>query len=135
MSRSAGDRNLREEGLGRDGGFTLLEAVIAIALIGTAIVISSAFLNTLIVSADRLALQTGLLHEVESASEMMRAGLIPLETGILQTTGGAAPEGLVLTAIVEPRDVPGLYSVTLRAECPFRGQRISRTLVTAIWRP
>jgi prepilin-type N-terminal cleavage/methylation domain-containing protein len=120
----------------QEQGFTLLESIIAIALIGTAIIISTALLNTLAISSDHLRIHMGLLHEVETTIEMMRAGLVPLESGVISTSGGdSMAKDLVVTAIVEPRDIHGLYDVTIRAECHFRSRRISRTLVTAIWRP
>ena len=135
MSRSRTDRPSPAAAQPGERGFTLLEAIVAIALVGIAILVSAAFLNALIVSADQLRIQTGLLHEVESAVEMMRADLIPLESGVLETSGLSAPEGLTVTAIVEPQSIPGLYAVTVRAECLLRGRRVSRMLQTAIWRP
>jgi len=117
-------------------GFSLVEAIVAIALVGSAIIIASAFLNTLLISSDHLRMQEGLLSELEAAGEMMRAGILPLQSGPLAVGGysGNTP-GLSLTAIVEERQPRGLYQVSLRAECSFRHRRISRTLVTEIWRP
>jgi len=119
------------------GGFSILEAVIAIALIGSALIISSAFLNTLIVSADHLSAQIELLHEIEGSLEMMRAGHIPLETGSISLTGSSSARlpGLVVTVLVEPGQRSGLYRVTFRAECSFRRRRLSRSLISEIWSP
>jgi len=120
----------------RTAGFSLVEAIVAIALVGSAIIIASAFLNTLILSSEHLRTQEALLAEIEAVSEMMRAGILPLQSGPLATGGssGRTPD-LSLTAIVEAKKPEGLYQVSLRAECSFRHRRISRTLVTEIWRP
>ena len=120
----------------RTAGFSLVEAIVAIALVGSAIIIASAFLNTLILSSEHLRTQEALLAEIEAVSEMMRAGILPLQSGPLATGGssGRTP-ALSLTAIGEAKKPEGLYQVSLRAECSFRHRRISRTLVTEIWRP
>jgi len=120
-----------------EGGFSLLEAIIAIALIGSALIISMAFLNTLAIAADHLRTQIGLMHEVEGSLELMRAGHIPLETGIINMTGNsmATLRDLRVTVLVEPEKTPGLYLVTIRAECSFRRRRLSRRLISEIWSP
>jgi len=118
-----------------EGGFSLIEAIIAIAIIGSAIIISSALLNTLVISADHLQVQEELLGEMESAVEMMRVGILPLRSGPLSIAGNSSlTPGLSLTAIVEEERM-GLYRVNIRAECSFRRRRISQSLLTEIWRP
>jgi len=116
-------------------GFSLIESVIAIALIGTALIISSALLNSLVSSSDRLRAHTEMLREIEAAVEMMRAGFVPLESGTLSSAGSndRFPD-LRVTAIVEKQDAPGLYLVILRAECSIRRNLLSRRLTTQVWR-
>lgn len=121
----------------RERGFSLIEAIVAIAIIGSAIMISAALLNTLIISADHLQTQEQLLSEIESAVEMMRAGILPLKSGPLVTGGDPKlTPGLSVTVIVEEdQNLNGLYRVSFRAECSFRRRRISQSLLTEIWRP
>jgi len=118
-------------------GFSILEAIVAIAMIGSALIISSAFLNTLIVSADHLEAHIALLHEIEGSLELMRAGLISLESGSISLTGDSSSgiQDLRLTVLVEEEDVPGLFLVTIRAECSFKKRILSRSLVSEIWKP
>jgi len=120
-----------------EGGFSILEAIVAIAIIGSALIISSAFLNILVVSADHLEAHIALLHEVEGSLELMRAGLIPLESGSISMKGNSSEglQGLRLTVLVEREDTPGLFLVTIRAECSFRRRILSRSIVSEIWRP
>ncbi|RLE17873.1 MAG: hypothetical protein DRJ65_22170 [Acidobacteria bacterium] len=116
-------------------GFTLLECVIAIALIGSALIISTGMLNTLIAAADRVEAHTEMLRELEAAVEMMRSGFLPLESGILtssETLGRFSD--LRITVVVEKQQAPGLYLVIVRAECRIRQATVSRTITTQIWR-
>jgi len=117
-------------------GFSLLEAMIAIALTGTALIISTALLNTLLHSSDHLRAHQELQTLTETGLEMMRAGFLPLKSGILPlSTGTEDTPDLVVSAVVEKTEIPGLYLVTIRAECTFRHRKISRRLPAEIWRP
>ena len=118
-----------------DRGFSLIESVIAVALIGTALIISSALLNSLVLSADRLQAHREMLREIEAAVEMIRAGFVPLESGTLSSAGSNArfPD-LRVTAVGEKQAAPGLYLVIVRAECSVRRHLISRRLTTQVWR-
>ena len=118
-----------------DRGFSLIESLIAISLIGTALIISSALLNSLVYSADHLRAHTVMLREIEASIEMMRAGFVPLESGTLSSAGSNShfPD-LRVNAVVEKQDAPGLYLVIVRAECSVRRNRVSRSLTTQMWR-
>lgn len=106
------------------------------AIVASAIIISSALLNTLVISSDHLAVQAKLLGEIESAIEMMRVGILPLESGPLGLNANSSQTpGLSVTAIVEEENPKGLYRVYIRAECSFRQRRVSQSLTTEVWRP
>ena len=77
-----------------------------------------------------------MLRELEDASEMIRGGLLPLESGIALTAGSSDrfPD-LTVTAVVVRGEAPGLYDVTLRAQCTVAQHSATRVLVTRVWRP
>ncbi len=120
----------------RERGFSLLESIVALALIGTAILIGTNLLSSLVRSSTRVQAGSEMLRELEAASEMIRGGLVPLASGIVLTAGSSDrfPD-LTVTAVVERGAVPGLYDVTLRARCTVAHHPDARVLVTRVWRP
>lgn len=118
----------------REGGFSLIEAVVAIAIIASALIISGAFLNTLASSSARLRAQTEMLRELETSMEMIRSRFLPLLSGVTVPAGSneSYPD-LVVTAVVEEREIPGLYRVMVRAECTVGRSRLTRTLTSQVW--
>ncbi len=120
----------------QERGFSLLESVVALALIGVSILVGTAFLNSMVRSSTRVQAGSELLRELEAAAEMLRAGLVPLESGIVAASGPSDrfPD-LTVTALVERGEVQGLYDVTLSARCSVAHGEASRVLVTRVWRP
>ena len=128
MKSAPPDRDLQ-------AGFSLVEAILAVAIIGAVLVISMSFLSTLVGSAARVQAQSEMLRELEAGLEMMRAGFLPLESGTLVSPGSSRSlPDLEVTAVVEKVDVPGLYRITVHANCTYRRSRISRSITTQVWR-
>lgn len=120
----------------RQGGFSLLECVAALALMGFAMLVATSLLTVLAKSTTRTRVNLVMLHELESAAELVRAGLLPLRTGAVSfSTAADDCRSLVITAVVEGGDVPGLYQVTLRAECDLGLTQKTRYLETQVWQP
>lgn len=117
-------------------GFSLLEAMVALVLIGIAILIATSFLDTQARSAARVRAQQVLLRQIESTMEGVRAGVIPLST---RTVASFDPSLEVLdlrtSMVVRTVGPPGLYQVEVTATGTVRGRPVSRSLTTRVWRP
>jgi prepilin-type N-terminal cleavage/methylation domain-containing protein len=120
-------------------GFSLLECLIALLLVGFAILMATALLNTMTTTAARLAAQQELLRNVETVLAGVRAGALPLSSGPIAVDPGmsSAPvSDLRLALDVEPGSLPDLYQVTVHARCSFLQNRpLHRSVTTLVWRP
>jgi len=121
-------------------GASLLEGLVALALIGIAILVAAAFLDTQAIATDRVQAQAELVLQLEAAVEGMRAGTVPLHSGALDPMPQSLPRSaevdeLALSAQILPLEPPGLVEVTLNASCRTRRGRQTKTVTTRIWRP
>ncbi len=114
-------------------GASLMEANAAIALIGMATLVGGSLLSAHPRAAARLDAQRELLRAAEATVETLRSGSLPLESTKLEAvTATALPVRVTLE--VRPRELPGLYEVAVTARGEVRGQPISRTVRTLVWR-
>lgn len=114
----------------------MIETVVALGLVGVSLLVATAYLDALSRSQHRIAAGEKMAAELEAASEMMRAGVVPLQSGAVFAAGldDEYPD-FEVTAVVADSDLPGLYDVTLKARCSVDRRTATATLQTLVWRP
>lgn len=117
-------------------GYSLLEAVVALTIVGMAILVASNALQSHAALLHRTAVREQLLHRAEDVLEELRGGVLALDGGTVvevdsrdRTARGRA------TIAVEPLDVEGLYRVTVMARTAVSGEPLAVELTTMVWRP
>lgn len=124
---------------GRQTGFSLLEVLIALMVLGVALLLGMALVlqNPRIVR--RADDERQAFRAMESTLEAVRAGAIPLLTselnGFVTAVGTPAPKDLTIGMQVDPTGLPGLYEVTLEARYSFARQKFVKRLRTMVWSP
>jgi prepilin-type N-terminal cleavage/methylation domain-containing protein len=124
---------------GRESGFSLVEVLIALVLVGTALLMGMglALQNPRIVR--RLDGERQAFRAMESTLEAVRAGAIPLKTseldGFVTAVGTPAPKDLKIDMQVDPAGTPGLFQVTLRASYGVEHRKVEKMLRTLVWSP
>jgi len=121
-----------------EGGFTLLEAVIAMAVFGFAILVAAGFLDAQISAARRLEARADLLRAAEAVLESVRGGALPLESAAVALGDEFRPLSAirVATAVeVRPCELEGLYEVEAVARTVVRSEAMAVSLTTRVWRP
>ena len=127
----------------RRAGFSLIEALVALSLLGVALLYSMALVAQEPLVERRLAAHAEAYSVLDTLHEAIRAGMaLPDRPGRLdwRELYDPPPElraarELAVWSEVETLSPPGLFRVTLRARY-FVGERsFDRTLETMIWRP
>jgi prepilin-type N-terminal cleavage/methylation domain-containing protein len=121
-----------------DNGYSLLEALAAIAIVGMGLLAASSGLQSQAMIAQRTDLQLEMLAAAEEVIEGVRADAIPLHGGRVATPFGrdVETESRVHTFLeVVPLHVEGLHEVTVTARSSLPGQHLELELVTLVWRP
>lgn len=111
-------------------GFSLVETLIALTILGIALLLGMSLLLEQPRIARRLDAQRRALSELESTMEALRSGAIPLESTRLGPSGSPA-----VVIQVTPAGPPDLYEVSLRAVYLVEGRTRERTLESLIWSP
>jgi Tfp pilus assembly protein PilV len=119
-------------------GFSLIEALIALMLVGIALLLDLGLQAQSREIEDRLAVEAELLRRAEAAIESVRAGEHPMRSGAIDPAqawpSAAAPE-LAMIMVVDGTEVPGLCRVTVRGQMRGkRGRPHDVELETLIWR-
>jgi prepilin-type N-terminal cleavage/methylation domain-containing protein len=120
-------------------GFSLLEALVALVLLGVALLLGMELLlqNPRVVR--RLDGERQAFRALESTLEAVRAGAIPLVTsdlgGFSTAVGSPAPKDLAISMQVDPAGLPGLFQVTLRATYTMDQRKVQKELQTLVWSP
>jgi len=119
------------------GGFTLIECIVALAILGVVLLMSMSAIGY----QERLALDLKVrgktLTAMEAVLESLRAGAVTVESGAVEW---AAPpptldlEGIDLTLEVTPIEPAGLYDIEIRGGYRLRGLRTERAIHTIVWR-
>jgi len=128
----------REPDRQSSAGFSLLEAVTALAIVGLALVIAAHALSAYAATIQRADVRQRLVWAAESAIESVRGGQIPLATGRVELERELKPDegaDVYLFVDVRPRDLPGLYDVRVRAWSQLPARREVVELNTMVWRP
>ena len=125
----------------RQGGFTLLEVSIALAVLLIALLGSVALAMQQPRVVRRMDATRQAVRVLEWTVEEMRAGLIPLQSTddvgwpLTSMVVGGAPPDLKVAVQVAPGPGTDLYDVTLVASYTVLGQPRTRRLETLFWHP
>lgn len=124
---------------GRESGFSLVEVLIALVLVGTALLLGMGLALQEPRIIRRLDSERQAFRAMESTLEAVRAGAIPLQTsalgGFVTAVGTPAPKELKIHMQVEPAGTPGLFQVTLRATYEVEHRKVEKMLRTLVWSP
>lgn len=139
-SRS-GEPGLRQAGL-RRGGFSLLEALVALVLIGLALLFTMSLLAQQPQIERRLTAHSEVLQVLGDLHETIRAGMrlsIGEQRLEWQSIYDAAPvlaaaDNLVVWSTVERLEPEGLYRVQLKARYFVGHRTFDHVLETMVWR-
>ena len=120
-------------------GFTLLEALVALAVVALALLLGYGFMMRQPRAMQRLDAGDEALRAIEASLETIRAGAIEIESGFLQP-GVAFPtprkaEDLMVDLEVSATETPGLFAIHLEARYRVGRSIHRRHVETLIWRP
>lgn len=119
-------------------GFTLVEALAALAIFTMAVLIAAAFLQAHVQAARRLEVRSALVRASETALEEIRGGLRPLVSSNANPNSEIAehPGREMVTSIkVDSGGVPDLYRVVVTSKSATAGRPMEVSLETMVWRP
>lgn len=122
----------------REAGFTLVEALVALALVGVALLFDLGLQLQARAAREALEREADLLRRVEAVLESVRAGVHPLRRGAVDPALAwpSLPERDVVAVLeAEPSGLDGLCRVRVRATATGpRGRPHQVSLETLIWR-
>ncbi len=139
MNRAPGSARSRPEG----SGFTLIESLVALALITLALFLGTKLILMEPRILERVEAGEGAIRALEASLETLRSGDLPLRRGILLPPAayplGLAAPGLVLrleeVEEIDPEETPGLFRITVEARY-LAGRDVRRHRIqTLVWRP
>ena len=119
-------------------GFTLVEALAALAIFAMAVLVATAFLQAHVQAARRLEVRSALVHATEITLEEIRGGLRPMVSANLDRGHelGLAPGVALLTSIqVDGGGVADLFHVVVTSRSAAAGQPMEVVVETMVWRP
>jgi prepilin-type N-terminal cleavage/methylation domain-containing protein len=122
----------------RIAGYSLLELLIAIAIVGMALLVSSNALQAHAALARRTEVRQQMQRAVEDVMESLRGDVIPLENGPVRlVVGRGSPmDSRIRTVVsVEPAEIEGLFDVHVVARTHSFGEPMALELNTKVWRP
>ena len=129
---------MSREGDTRQRGFSLLEAVAALAIFGMAVVVAATFLDVHMSAARRLETRADLVRAAEVVLESVRGGALPLTTGAVDLGREFPPQSSarVKTWVqISPRTIPDLYEVRVEARAVVRSEEMVVSVTTQMWKP
>jgi len=119
-------------------GFTLVEALAALAIFAIAVLVATAFLQAHVQAARRLEVRSALVHATETTLEEIRGGLRPMVSAKLDrgTEFGLAPGAALLTNIqVDGGGVENLYHIVVTSRSAAAGLPMEVAVESMVWRP
>jgi prepilin-type N-terminal cleavage/methylation domain-containing protein len=123
---------------GRDGGFSLIEALAALTIFGMAIVVAAGFLDAHMSAARRLEARSDLVRAAETVLESVRGGTLPMVSGDVDLTDEFQPLSSIRVrtkVAVTSKNPQGLFSVQVEAKAMVRTEDMVVTITTQVWRP
>ena len=117
----------------RQRGFTLLETLIALAVLGVALLIGAALAGQTKRTHLRLEEELRAYRQLEAAVEQMRSGREPIEDGLLDLPLGG--NGSILVVTRPDQDYPSLIEVELHYLRVHAGTQRQSMLKTHAYRP
>ncbi len=119
-------------------GFTYIECLAALTIIGLAIVAADAVFVARPAIETRLEAAAEATRALELAVESVRAGVIPARPGeqavLLPEGSAAAAADLDVTLRTRALEPAGLFEVRARARWRAAGRAHAQELVTLVWR-
>lgn len=112
-------------------GFTLLEVLVALLLVGAVLLTAGGFFWQQVRIERRLVAARDAEAALENAYEAVRSGALALVDGPLPDSG----EGVAITLEVERAPLEPLTELTLIATYDAEGRRQRRTLVARLYTP
>lgn len=114
-------------------GFTLVETLVALALLTLALLLGLGLVLQQPRIVRRLDAQREAIHSLEATIEALRAGALPLASQNLPPVG---PRRMTISIQVAPEGYPpGLNRVQVSARYLIQGQPRERAVETLLWRP
>jgi prepilin-type N-terminal cleavage/methylation domain-containing protein len=123
---------------GRDGGFSLIEALAALTIFGMAIIVAAGFLDAHMSAARRLEARSDLVRAAETVLESVRGGTLPLVSGDVDLTDEFQPLSSIRVrtrVAVNSKSPQGLYSVRVEAWAMVRSEDMVVTITSQVWQP
>ena len=117
----------------RQRGSILVESLVALVLLGVALLMGLPLLFGQPGVVRRLDAQRVALASLDSTLEALRARALPLQSARYGT--GTADDPVIQVDVEPFSEPPGLYRVTLRAVYRVRDQTFERQVETLVWRP
>lgn len=117
-------------------GYSLLEAVVALAIFGMAILVATSALQSHATLLHRSEVRAQLLQSAEDVLEQVRGGVLPLVGGTFDDIDPAVSTARARTVVaVEAQETDGLFRVTVTARASVPGDVLEVELTTMVWRP
>jgi type II secretory pathway pseudopilin PulG len=122
--------------LGQRQGFSLVEALVALAITALTMTVGMALLARQSDVSRRVRAHLEATQAIESTLESLRAGVIPLASGpVTLPTESSRSEALVVWLEVEHKaDPPGLAEVLVEARYVVGTRTMQRSIRTMVWR-
>lgn len=136
-------RPAAEASRGRHRGSILVETLVALVLVSLGLLLTAALLHVERDLRERAVAQREVLEVEEAVLELVRAGLLPLESRTVE----AEELALLLSRPIRPLTlwievrrpkgdaVPGLWEVEVTARTVAARRLLTASLVTRVWRP
>lgn len=122
----------------RAAGFTLVEALAALAIFTIAVLVAAAFLQAHVNAARRLEVRSALVRATEATVEEIRGGVRPMVPAVLDRGSefDLPPDSSLRCSIqVDGAGVPDLYRLVVTSRSAVAGTPMEITVETRVWRP
>lgn len=119
-------------------GYSLLEALAAIAIVGIGLLVAASALQSHAALVQRIELRQQLLEAAEEVLENVRGEAVPLTAGPVAqpfASGREIGAGIHASLRVVAREIEGLSEVTVVVRSRLLAEPMELELSTMVWRP